>query len=774
MEQIAMNSGFKVWWRSTGLVLAALVFAGCALSPQAKEARFLEAGKKALARKEFSRAVIQFKNAIRMKKDDAEPYYQLGLAYTGNGEPRSAFGAFSKAAELDPKRTDVQVRMAALLITSQDASLIDKAEDRLDSVLKSSPEDVDALNVLGVAEWELGRPGEAEQHFQRVLRKFPNQLQANLNLSLLRISQKDFRGAEEILKKVASQQPPVVDGILALAQLYTITNRVPEAEQQYRRVIQLEPANSMALYDLGILLWRAGRADQAESVFRKLSDLPGQSYKPVHALFLFSTGKIQPAIEEFEKLAKADPGNRSARTLLVQAYWRARRPLDAERVLSQALRSNPKDVDALIQRIAIDLSIGDLARTQNDLSQVLRMKPESAEAHFLMARLHRMRGAVLQQRAELTEAVRLKGDFLQARLELTRVLIGSQAPRAALDVINNAPELKPQSSSGLRALPAIIERNWALLALGDVPELQKGIAAGLALARDPELLLQGGILKLNERNIPGARALIDEGLSSRPEDPRLLETLVLSYRLQKQPNGVLPALRAHAAKHPQSAVVQTFLGNWLLALGDRAQARAAFTTAHNAVPAYVPAVNALASLEAAEGRFDGARKLVLAAQSSRREASSLTLMMADIEAMAGNDSKALELFGKVLDANPNNVRALNNIAFLLSDRANKPDEALKYAQKAKELSPENPEIEDTLGWVLYRKGLYDLALKHLEAATANGSTPQRDYHLAMTCFKLGNQKRGTEVLSAALRANPNLPEAKLALDLQAQTKAAKP
>ena len=45
------------------LLAACLAFSGCAFSPEAKEARYLESGKKQLTKKDYARAIIQFRNA---------------------------------------------------------------------------------------------------------------------------------------------------------------------------------------------------------------------------------------------------------------------------------------------------------------------------------------------------------------------------------------------------------------------------------------------------------------------------------------------------------------------------------------------------------------------------------------------------------------------------------------------------------------------------------------------------------------------------------------
>jgi tetratricopeptide (TPR) repeat protein len=118
----------------------------------------------------------------------------------------------------------------------------------------------------------------------------------------------------------------------------------------------------------------------------------------------------------------------------------------------------------------------------------------------------------------------------------------------------------------------------------------------------------------------------------------------------------------------------------------------------------------------------------------------------------------------VVDADPTNVVALNNLAYLLVSETDQFDEALKYAQQVKEIAPDDKGVDDTIGWIMYRKGLYRAAVQYLEKAAQDQADPVIHYHLGMAYLKVGD-KRGEPTLRAALKKAPELPEAKMAEQL---------
>ena len=86
-----MNPRF-VWPLALLLVLAS----ACRISPQAKEQRFLKRGQAQMAKKDYARAVLEFRSAAQAVPSDPEPYYQWGLASLAAGDGTTAIQAFRK------------------------------------------------------------------------------------------------------------------------------------------------------------------------------------------------------------------------------------------------------------------------------------------------------------------------------------------------------------------------------------------------------------------------------------------------------------------------------------------------------------------------------------------------------------------------------------------------------------------------------------------------------------------------------------------------------
>ena len=68
-----------------GVLLALVLGCGCNQSPEKREAAFLKRGLALEARRDYTRAILEFRNAGQAMPTDAEPEYQLGMAYLAIG-----------------------------------------------------------------------------------------------------------------------------------------------------------------------------------------------------------------------------------------------------------------------------------------------------------------------------------------------------------------------------------------------------------------------------------------------------------------------------------------------------------------------------------------------------------------------------------------------------------------------------------------------------------------------------------------------------------------
>jgi tetratricopeptide (TPR) repeat protein len=739
-----------------GFLAIALVSGACNRSPEARSARFMAAGKKLLEKKDPARAILQFRNAVQATPRNPEAYYQLGIASLAVGDVRQGVVALRKTLDLNPKHAGARLRLAELMTYATDPEVLKEARQRLEALVQDSPQNADALHALALTELKLGETGEAVENLERAVSSAPQELVFAISLAQAKLAQNDSKGAEAILKKVCDDFPKSPDAPVILGRFYGSQSRAADAEQQFQRALAIDPTSGAALLNLAKLQIQTGRSADAEKNLKQMSGLKDEMFRPMYANFLFQQGRHAEAIKEYERLAKQDPGDRAARSRLVAAYESDARLPDAQKVLSAVLQANPKDLDALLQRGELFIAAGKHAEAEADLNQVLHLKPDSPEVHYVLARLNQARGSKLKQREEMIAVLRLNPSLLKARLELAASLVADNAAQAALDLLDQSP------GDQKRTVAVVQERNWALLSMGRPAEARKGVDLAIGKARTPDLLLQDAILKIGAKRYAEARQSLHEVMKKDPEDLRALRVLVSSYTAQNQLSAAVAEVRAQAAAHPKSADVQYFLGSLLLETGDRAQAKQAFTTAKAINPDYAPADMSLAQIDLLQSNWKDARQELNSILAKKAENTLARQWLGMLEAAAGDSAAAIADFRKVIEAQPDNAKALNNLAYLLSESGNRTEEPLKYAQKAVELSPGNPDYEDTLGWVLYRRAVYDLAVKHLESSVSKKPTALPYYHLAMAYSKAGREERGRAALKTALRMDSNLPEAKAA------------
>jgi tetratricopeptide (TPR) repeat protein len=738
-----------LWKKTIGGMLLTCVLVSCSVSPRDREAKFLRRGNELLSRNDVSRALLEFRNATRVMPGDAEPYYRIGLVGLKTGNMAGAFAAFTRALELNPKHIEAQLKLAGLMAGSADPDLIGQGEQRLKQIVMALPDRSEPMDMLAIEELRLNKPGDAVKCLEETLAKFPMNLRSSVVLTRLRLMQNDISGAEEVLRKAVSSAPESANAAVALGQFYLVTHRPAEAETEFRKSLKIDPRHAPALLSLGASQVAGGRMEEAEETYQLLSSLPEKSYRPLYALLLFEEGKTPAAIREFARLANESPDDRESRTRLVAAYVAANQVPLAVEVLQKALRRNPQDADALLMRSQVYLRSNRLADAQSDLAQVLHFWPDSAEAHFALARVYRSQGLTKHGLQELNEAVRLNPELLGARLGLARALLAAGKAALALSVLEQAPAAQKTNAA------FFVERNWALMASGKSEEFRRGVNEGLAKFGDPNLALQKALVQMHARDFVSARITAERLLLENPEDLRAARILADSYALQGNVATAIQKLREAVALKPRSVGLNVLLGNFLTRIGNNADAREVFASAVALDSNHVEAATALIELDLSENQIDSARSRAAALSRAHASDAGVWLLVAKVEQRANNREGLISAYRKVLDIDGSNVFAMNNLANLIGPTD--VGAALKLAQSALEAAPDDPRVQDTLGWIYCRKGLYRNAIEYLKSANNKQSTPIRQYHLGIAYLKLGNLDLGTKMVRNAIQQDPTLP-----------------
>jgi len=124
-------------------------------------------------------------------------------------------------------------------------------------------------------------------------------------------------------------------------------------------------------------------------------------------------------------------------------------------------------------------------------------------------------------------------------------------------------------------------------------------------------------------------------------------------------------------------------------------------------------------------------------------------------------------YEQALALDPDMPVAANNLAWMYAETGENLDMALQLAQTATRRLPNNPAIQDTLGWIYYKKGLTTLAVTSFQKSVElDPKNPVFYFHLGLAHLKNGDSPKARIALRDALALAPNFAgadEAKQAL-----------
>lgn len=110
---------------------------------------------------------------------------------------------------------------------------------------------------------------------------------------------------------------------------------------------------------------------------------------------------------------------------------------------------------------------------------------------------------------------------------------------------------------------------------------------------------------------------------------------------------------------------------------------------------------------------------------------------------------------RVIELKPESAQGYNALGFTLADRNVRLDEARQLIDKALSISPDDPFILDSKGWILFRQGDSAAALETLKRAFSMRPDPEIAAHIGEVLWALGRRDEASAVWRDAAKNDPS-------------------
>lgn len=782
------------------LILAmALAMVACG-SPEERAAGHLEKAEQFLEQGDTVKAKLEAQNAAQIQPKNAQARMLLAKIAEKDGEYRAAIGHLLVAVDADPDFVEARIKLGNYYFLGRAA---EQAREQADAALKLAPDNAEAhlLNArvkylekdldAAVAEVEraleldpalvdaimfrAGLYAEQEKFDEAfaIVEDGIGKVEASaaeplrlFRLALLRRSGKNEEFEQDLLA-LARDFPDKLEYQYGLAQFYAGENRVDDAERVIRELIASRPEETQPKLALVRLLAARRSQDDAVAAMQKFVEDDPQNLELRLALgSLYETyGRSDEAYATYEELARLagrEKEGLAARNRMVVLKLRAE-DLDAARALNDAILDDvPDEPRALLVRAAFHYSEGKLDDAIADLRVVLRKEEGSERALLLLARSYLRNGDAVLAQETYRRLLAVRPGHEEASRELAALLATQGDPDAAEEVLRARLDVDPEDA---QAKAALVQ---TLLAQQDIE------AAEVEARSLVDVNADNALAQFQLGRVLQAKGSVDEAVQAYKltleEDPNAMAALQGLVGLLVQ-NGrsaeALDYIQSYLQQNPGQPVARLLLGGLYARMGERDKAREVYESLIAEQPKAAQPYVALASLE--EPGSEEQRAIYRRGYEANPQDPSLALLLTTSLEKAGRYDEAMQIYEKLIESNPDNLIAVNNLAALLLDRRDDAASHQRALELAKRLEKqEQPALLDTVGWAYYRNGDFGRAVRLLERAVAGApNLAVLHYHLGMAYLRNNNPVGAKQELKKALESEqadfPGLDEARSTL-----------
>ena len=783
----------------TAVLVGALGVAGCESSEDRAERHF-NSGVALVEAGEPAQAVLEFRNALRLRPEMIEARLELARVQMGRGATGQAYREYLRVVERDPDILEAQLAVAQIALDTGDWQVAERHGRLAQSLAPEEPQVALIAAMLDYRDAMMARDrAAAAEPIERIeaLREAAPESETVWRLLVdhaLDGGQALERGLAKVEEALAVLPDAMAFHDLRLRILVGLERREavrPALEEMLERFPEEDRVRQLFVS----WLIEEGDVDDAETFLRSRATAPDAGMedrllvveflntirgrdaaldeldaqiaggdaparmRAMRAGLSFGAGRTEAAVAEMREILAAaedvDEANRYrvslARMEMVLGNREAARALVAE-----ALEADANHAESL------KLEAGWLIEDDRPTEAVRALRLAQANAPrdpaipLLMGRAHEREGDRELAAERYALAVELAEEAPNESLVYARFLIGRDRLDAAEAVLDSALRRAPENVDLLAAMGQLQLRRdnhtrlqrliWQLRAV-DTP---RAVAAANALEAE-QLVRQGRV----DDTVDFLQGLVQGGDGQDAAMAALIQTRVR----QGEIDGAVALVEERLAESPDDPTLRFLRAGLHVLAGELETAEGVYRALLDEFPGAEPPLRVLYGLLQAQGRLDDAEALIDAVLEQVPDAPVPLLLRAARLERDFDFEGAIAVYERLYEANSGNLVIANNLASLISTHRDDEESLERAFAIARRLrGAEVPAFQDTYGWIQYRRGFYDDALRHLEPA-AQG-LPQDalvQYHLGMTYLALARQAEARETLARALEIAGDAP-----------------
>lgn len=495
-------------------------------------------------------------------------------------------------------------------------------------------------------------------------------------------------------------------------------------------------------------------------------------------------GNLEVAVGRYLKLTQTTRDPRIAKRASEIALH-ARHPFAAERAATMWIELEPESSDARQTLAALLVSLGKLDKARPHLEMLLAAENDTTGHAFLQ--LNQMlsrnpdKAATLQLIQQLAQPY---ADLPEAHFAISQAAWFSAQYTLALTEMQKALSLRPDWEIAAVQKGRILQRN----SIADTAEFYANYLKKYPLANEVRTLYTR--ILISQGYDDAARKQLTFLLEKNPDNAEimlavgLLSAKLLDYDVTEASFNKALELNYEDtnAVHFQLAQIYEDANQT-----DKAMATYRLVTSGGR---YLPAQIRYADLLALKGHIEEARlHLRNLPATNDQQTAHLILAEAQIVRRSGIHQEVFDILDnglnklpdypellydralaadkigkfevleqdlrKLIEIRPDNAHAYNALGYSLAERGDQLPEALKLIKRAVELSPNDPYIMDSLGWVYYRMGNLMAGLNYLNLAFAAKPDAEIAAHLGEVLWVQGAKEDAENIWQTALEKNPD-------------------